>query len=150
MKADQQFVEDFLDSNAYVNVVAYWLTSKGITARILPNKLRPDVKVRHKYYDQGDIEITMKVEVKHRGFDFTTQADYPYPTILIDKAYNIRQKIKDLYAYAILSKSGEACAFVLKSTRKHWRKVEKFDNVAKENAVFYEVPKEYAAFVNIK
>lgn len=150
MKPDAQFVNDFLQSSQYVNLVAYWFSVNGISSRILPNMLRPEVGRRFDFMDNGDIEIHLKVEVKHRSIDFTSRDDYPYPTILIDEVYKVDKKSRDLYAYVILNERADTCIMIYKYTISKWRKVEKRDRTAGEARMFYEVPKEFGIFMRLE
>ena len=151
MKSDADFIKDFDASHKYVKMVADWFERKGIKTRKQEPQLRPTFETRGQYRDNGDFEIVLKVEVKHRcNIDFTCEVDYPYPTVFVDAAEKMdADRLKNLYGVFVLNKAGTVAAFIPRGTLSHWQKVERYDPTYQRMSLFYAVPKELCHFITI-
>ena len=148
MKNDAAFVEDWNKSHIYVWAVGQWLRGRGYDVSIKPSVLRPDAASRHKFFDDGDLAITQRIEVKHRpSLTFTCAQDYPYPTVFLDETYKIdRHPPQSLFAYIILNAEGSACCVILSGTRSHWVKETIFDKVQNRECENYACPVDRCKF----
>ena len=151
MKTDDQFIQDFNASHYYVNKVANWFQSRGIRARLFSHRLRPDVSKRELYRDDGDIEVTLRVGVKHRtNINFTTIEDYPFPTIFVDSVSSMDSNKSDLYGMTICSQDGKYMIIIPKSTMPQWKKTTVMDKRSNQECTFYEVDKHLCACVKLE
>lgn len=129
MKSDNEFIESLKGSEEYVNMVAEWLRTHGCKVEVPSVQVRPSFEERHKYIDTGDIKITLRIEVKHRSFDFTSKQDYPYDTVMIDETFKIdRINRGELWGYVIVNQSATHLCFVMAHTRKNWKIISKHDS----------------------
>jgi hypothetical protein len=110
MKKRREFISNLEHSYAPVWTVGGYLASKGYTARILPPQVTPDTESRFEYQDQGDIEITQRIEVKQWvNNDFKSLDDVKYQNIIVDEKYKIeRYPLATLHGYMILNASKTA------------------------------------------
>jgi len=58
--------------------VAKWLHGRGHSVEINCGAKAPDSSQWKKYVDNGDLEIALKVEVKHLSADFIGKHDWPF------------------------------------------------------------------------
>lgn len=145
---DPTFVEDLKESQRYVWAVARWLSGQGEQVVVLPQSIRPSAEDRMKYSDGGDLAIIKRVEVKHRdNLHFTSAADYPYDSVMVDAAHKYDLATIKPYAYIILNKDVTCCAIVYASTKNTWKRESKFDKGRYQD--FYMCPVGYAIFKNI-
>ena len=99
-----------------------------------------------KYMDDGDLLITMPLQVKQRSIDFSCHDDYPYDTIFIDEKYKVK---KDTFAYFIVSASGGCAAVIGRETRSHWTTETIYDKHQSRECTNLACPKHLAKFVRI-
>ena len=57
---------------------AQWLGTFGMKVTVNPTQEADSYKNRHAFMDDGDIEISQKIEVKVLGDEFTGQHDWPF------------------------------------------------------------------------
>jgi hypothetical protein len=152
MKSDALFEKNFLESQVWVQKCADWLTSLGQDVTVKPSTLRPNFKDRHDFVDDGDIEIRLRVEVKHKKkIDFTCEADYPFSTVFTDEVYKIdRLNRKQLYAYIVINRLGTHCAVVLGTSFSEWEKSSVYDSLERDHIMMYSCPKHLCAFMSME
>lgn len=121
----------------------------GYQARKCEQAVRPSAETRFEYSDSGDIEITKKIEVKQRSFDFTSADDYPYETIFISEVYRMKKLLPQLEAVVILSNDGSHAACVSAATRGSWVIDKKWDVKQGRECDIVACPKQYARFVSL-
>jgi hypothetical protein len=139
---DPTFVDDLRDSKRAVDAAAAFLNSKGYPVVVRPMFIRPDVSQINDYSDDGDIEIIQRVEVKQRkDTSFSSKADFPYQTLIVDTCRAFDKAKPKPYAY-IICNPALTCALVVdvKATRRHWTRVEKNDRKKGRCTEFYECP----------
>lgn len=152
MLPDHLFLQNLKRSQAAVNCIGSYLADLGAEVFVRPLRIRPERNQWQDYSDEGDIEIRLKVEVKHRTLDFTNVDDYPYPTVLINAARLIDSvPSEQLYAYYIVNKAITHAIVIKPDTRKHWLKTVKRDKRYEGNqeVEFYEIDKRLVKFVRI-
>jgi len=125
-KSDKQFLEQLEESHIYVRQVANWLMSKGYDVKINPASVRENYEDRWEHTDDGDLEVRLRIEVKHRKLDFNGPDDYPYDTVLLDECYKVDGREASLYGYVILNKDASVAAVASKSTMNHWVRERKY------------------------
>ncbi len=145
---DPTFLEDLRRSNTSVEIAAKWLAGRGHPVIVRPVIERPDPSVRGEYGDDGDLEIIQRVEVKQRiGLTFTSKDDFPYPTIIVDVCHSYDRARPKPYAYIILNREMSGALIVdVKTTRRDWVKVDKFDRHTNRQRSFYECPLELVSY----
>ena len=144
---DPTFVADLLESNEHVWRVARWLSDLGYNVTVKPLSIRPDVSQMGQYSDNGDLEITQRIEVKRRpGIDFSSPDDFPYPTVIVDVAHAWDKARPKPYGYVILNASATACLVVKGDTAHLWQKLRKWDRAKQRERTFYECPVEICDF----
>lgn len=93
MRTHEQFLAELGMSGEAVARVAAWYLKQGLPVTVRPTFYAPTYDQRAQYADDGDLEILLKIEVKHRmSVEFTGKADYPYPTAIIDACSNFDKK----------------------------------------------------------
>lgn len=147
----QEFVDLMLESRKVTWLVASKLLSLGEHVRLVPNIIAPDEKSRWDYVDDGDIEISHRIEIKHwPNIDFKSVDDIPYQEIIIDEAYKIEKvhRLK-LYAYIIVNSSMTGGIIISALTKKNWRKVTKFDTREKRQMDCYVIDKKNVLYMDL-
>lgn len=140
MKTDAAFLASLANSESAVLSMGKWLRGLGADVLMRPTVARPEYKSRMAYVDAGDLEIRLRVEVKHRDIEFTSAADYPYPTVLVDEARKAEQhSTLTLWGYLIVSRSRTHFCFISATTKKHWTVVKLYDRFDGAVVEFMEV-----------
>ena len=133
LHSDDVFLPRFKDGHWWTVYVARELRQYGFNVKCEedPEKLlRPDVRVRDAYSDNGDIEIYNKYlkkwqmfEVKSRKLEFGGKSDIPFKDFFIDNVSAWNKKISRNYIEGIFFVSQITAAILflpVKPTRKHW------------------------------
>jgi hypothetical protein len=133
----------------------------GFTIRIGPLRIRPDDGKVIDYGDDHDLAVQTTgsiklwpVEVKWREFDFTCCADFPYPTIFIDR--KTKADKAEPFAYFVVNKAMTHAAIVKTSTKASWiaKQVSDTTKIGHRPDAYtytiYECPKELAEFVVLR
>lgn len=152
---DPTFVDDLKASDKHVDKVIKWLISRGNNIRKKDLKIRPDVNLMSEYSDDGDVEIIYpngkigRLEIKQRMLDFTSKADFPYNTIIVDVVHTWDNSVSKPEGYILTNKNITAAILVDGNTSDKWLTVRKWDNKKKRFRNFYECPMEYTRSVSI-
>lgn len=143
MKPDVDFRELFYRAREVQFAMANNLQARGHCVRLMTNALTPNREQRFEYTDEGDIEIRLRVEVKHwPKIDFHSLADVPYPNVIVDSADSLeRNQALGLYAYTIVNASMSAYLLIPVWTRKAWFKERRHDRREQRDRDFYFCPK---------
>ena len=121
MRTHEQFLSELVISNEAVAKVAASFLSRGVPVTVRPTFQAPTFEQRGEYSDDGDLEIVLRIEVKHRGILFTGRDDYPYPTAIIDQCSNFDKKRPVPHAYYLLNQSmNTALVAHVARTQAHW------------------------------
>ncbi len=146
MKGNKEFTTDFFNSFGSVFIVGAYLQRLGFKIVVPVPEIRPDEAERMKYMDEGDLLVTMPVQVKERSIQFSSAEDYPFQTIFIDETYKIK---KDTFMYVIVSSDHLYAALIDRSTRKHWVTESIFDSKQDRQCDNAACPTELASFVRL-
>lgn len=150
MKSEREFIDALNQSGGTVAMVASWMMLHGCDVMIRPTLIRPDFESRNKFADSGDLEIRLRVEVKQRSIAFTSVEDYPYPTVFVDEVFKVdRIKKGALWGYIIINAAKTHACCVKSETRKHWKKIVRFDNKDGQERSFYVCEKRLCHFCRL-
>lgn len=150
-KNDPSFIDDLRKSKEAVAVAAKWLSERGYPVIVRPTFERPSVEQMGEFSDDGDLEIIQRIEVKRRqSLTFTSKADFPYETIIVDACHCYDNARPKPFAYIIFNREMTAAFMVnVRGTFSEWVKVEKRDSAKGRDRVFYECPLKLVSFVNM-
>lgn len=150
VKTREAFVSNLMDSHEAVSLVAGVLERRGHKVRIIPASLTPNVQERRKHMDNGDLEIELKtrpgeryrLEVKRRKINFTSRADFPYSTVIVDEAYKVDNADGKLplIGYLTVNAAATAALFIGAATRETWTKQTMRDRTEGRNCENYLCP----------
>ncbi len=150
LKSETEFIRDINESAKYVDACVAWLTGRGLKAKAMPLVVRPDVSVKNDFLDNGDIEITKRIEVKHRSINFTSADDYPYDTVIVDELYKVdRSDSGDLDKYMIVNNKCTHICIVDSCTKNSWTTETHYDAAQKRTCTFYVCPLNKCAFYSL-
>jgi hypothetical protein len=153
---DPNFVEDLKNSHAATLTAAEFLQARGFHVEVNPLAVRPTVEERHKYSDNGDlwatrIEDRKRIEVKHRGFDFTCADDFPHKSgLFVDEARLWDRANPKPTAYIIMNRKQTVAVIVTADTSDKWRLVERLDREKHRVRKFYECPLDAVKFFRLR
>ena len=144
MKGNEEFVRDFFNSFGSVFIVGSYMQRLGFNVTVPVPEVRPNESERMKFMDDGDLLVTMPVQIKHRSLNFTCQEDYPYKTIFIDEAYKVKP---DTFMYVVVSKDKKHAAIIGRETRRFWVTEKIYDKHQKRDCENLACPKEHSKFI---
>lgn len=152
MKPSPAFLRDLSASWDRVNSFAALHAGRGVSIWLPPESIRPDEAERFEYSDCGDLLVSLRVEHKVRGFDFTSRDDFPYSTVIVDEVYKEDRKAKDnpLGLFVIESAKGQHAAVVYGWTRPHWVVERRHDAAQDRECEFYAVDKNRVRFCRVE
>ena len=78
-----KFAKHLENSVAGVFLGAQVFHKKGYTVKVNPSLLAPSSEEWENYADNGDLEVSMRVEVKQSGYDFTNRDDFPFKSRIV-------------------------------------------------------------------
>lgn len=134
--------------------VAQFLQRRGWQTEVPETRIRPRFEDRKAYGDKGDVfmwkdDVPRRIcEVKWRSFDFTCEDNFPYPSIIIDRATKEGGVISDLY-FNVSRALTHSAIVVTAVSKKFWRTVTIFDRKKGYEATNFECPKQHADFVQL-
>jgi hypothetical protein len=123
---DPTFVADLQESERARLKVAAWLRSKGRRVEVPPLRVRPCADQRADFADHGDLFVDaqrQRVEVRWRNLDFTSAADFPFPTVLLGATYRWDDVEPKPVALVLTNRTMSHCLIVPATTRARWRVV---------------------------
>jgi hypothetical protein len=105
-----------------VQAIAWHYRRLGYAVAIPEPRLRPSFDERAGYGDDFDIAVgeRWRFEVKWRGIDFTSKADFPYPTAFVDRAAKAAKTVHLLAGYLTVNKQLTHAALIPAHTRSRW------------------------------
>lgn len=141
-KGHDEFTRLLTNARDVAFVVAEHLTVRGHRVRVVPNTVSPTFAERWEHTDNGDLEITQRVEVKHwPGIDFQSRHEVPYENVIVDEAYKVEKAHEvPLYAYVIVNASKTGFLLIPTWTRDAWFKQRKHDKREGSMREFYFCP----------
>jgi len=143
------FPERLEKSHEAVNATLFLLSDRGHRITLPPTHLRPSRSQWKEYTDNGDLEISFRIEVKHRtDLSFSSAETFPYETVIVNEVRKVEKyKVAPIW-YFIWNSDLSFYAFIdAKKTRKHWTKTTRYDHKSEKECVFYECPKKYVRFI---
>jgi hypothetical protein len=118
----QRFLNHLDGSAGGVWAVAQWLASRGHAVRVNPNTRAPHRADWREHVDAGDLEISLRIEVKHLRYHFTCAEDWPFGNFFIVCAKHQWDKARPRpYAYVSLNPEGTHAAIVRGDTFRDWK-----------------------------
>lgn len=151
-RAQSTFIRALRNSKAAVRTVAMWLVDSGYAVIHRPTFERPNFEERADYTDNEDLEVVQKVAVKQqRKGEWTSRETFKFDNIIVDSLSNWKKKHPKPYMYLIVNKYGTFAFLVhVKSTFKHWKKINVFDSVKQCHLDFWECPIAVMKFVDLR
>jgi hypothetical protein len=135
-------------SQSTVWMAAQWLVSRGFNVKVNASGKTPDHENWKKYADNGDLEVSQRVEVKRSGYDFTCAQDYPFENMIVCAKHSYDNAIPKPYVYLIFNKAGTHVARIYSRQRHEWFEQEKEDGRFKGyKQVFYFINRNKVNFV---
>ena len=115
-----KFAKHLEDSISGVFLGAQIFHKKGYTVKINPSMLAPSSEEWENYADNGDLEVSMRVEIKQSGYDFTSAEDFPFkdPIVCGKNAWD-RAMPKPRFIM-LLNKTGTHYSMISSDSREHW------------------------------
>lgn len=147
-ESDPYFVADLLASEPSMWLAVALLREKGCDVLIPRRRVRPNVEQMAEYSDGGDIHIRYgrikaRVEVKQRPeLHFTSAADFPYSTVIVDAAHLWDEASPKPLFYLIFNATMTHFCKVHSRTFPLWKRVERMDRKKNRMRWFYLCPKE--------
>ena len=144
----QRFLKHLDESIDGVLSAAKWLNKRGYSVTIPPTVASETYEDRMNHVDGGDLFITMRIEVKTLGINFTNKDDWKFRDKFIVCAKHSFDNAKPKpYGYIIQSADMKHIAVVNSSTSKQWyvetRKDSRYENVTQS---FYLCPIDLVKF----
>lgn len=152
MKPDAEFAELFYKAREVQFAMANNLQARGHCVRLMTNSLTPNRDKRFDYTDEGDVEIRLRVEVKHwPSIDFKSLADVPYENVIVDSAHNLeRRRELPVYGYTIVNASMTGYLLIPGWTRAAWFKERRHDRREARDTEFYFCPRDRVYFQRMR
>lgn len=144
----EKFKAALEESTNAVWLAARILSGKGFHVRINASRVAPTHDVRHEYGDDGDLEISQKVEVKRISRNFTGSNDWPFgDEVIVDGKNNFDKKFPAPAYYICFSKDLEHYLVIdVNKTRSSWYATEKRNPMTGDMQEFLCVPKAKCVF----
>jgi hypothetical protein len=100
---------------------ANWLACLGYTVNLAPLSEAPSADRWKEFADTGDLFVAMRVEVKHRNYEFMRREDWPYPDFIVCGRNAFDRANPKPYVIAHLNKARTHAAFVRGSDSHLWK-----------------------------
>lgn len=150
MNDDDKFKKHLAQSHGAVWKVAQYLSNKGHPITVPPTFVAPNHDEWKEYADDGDIYMGQRIEVKQRGFYFSSRNDWPYKSFMVCAKHSFDNAKPKPYAYFILNKEGSFAAVVMGSSHKSWycetKKDSRYEDMVQS---FYMSPMNLVKFVEL-
>lgn len=142
---EELFVAQLRTGYQFAEYVARRMREREIAVRVTPMEIRDDIEDRHRFADEHDLTVgrhrKIRIDVKSRNLAFTSRADYPYPTALVDTLPGWRAKTFKPAAIVLVSQITRAMVVVPRSTEARWTVRRRTDHVRSIDDRFLEVPR---------
>ena len=135
-----------------VNAFADYLRRKGLETVVNDAKARPDPSLRAQYGDAEDIKARYpdgpwrRFEVKGRTLLFTCRDDFPFDTLIADRASKTTARAD---WYINVSKDLQYAAVMDGAQREQWQVSSIHDGTKGYGGMVYLCPKQLARFIRI-
>ena len=129
MREESRFRRGLDRSWEAVQALAWHYRRLGYRVDIPDPRVRPSRDERVGYGDDYDMVVARRwcFEVKWRGIDFTCAADFPYPTVMVDRAEKVARRIVQLSGYLMVSQKLTHGVLIRTDTQPRWIERETFD-----------------------
>lgn len=109
----------------------------------VPQMSYKGLKHAKEYLNSRDLTVNGKiVEVKSRNYKFTSQDDFPFPTILIETKSGFEgKKDRPVMYVSVCQQNGAMCALDVKKTYNQWSAVKIYDRVRKVSSMTFQCEK---------
>lgn len=143
----ESFLKRLRDSLLSVFYAARWFVEHGVSVTMRPVRYAPTASDWEKNIDDGDLQVTARVEVRKSSYPFTCRADFPYPDrfIVAEKGCFDRADPKP-FMTMFLNPEQTHAAIVLTATRPSWRVENIFNSLQQANKDYYCTRAEEAVF----
>jgi hypothetical protein len=146
---DELFRRELEEGHARAEEVAARFRDSGLQVEVTPLEWRHTIEERHRFRDEFDLNVgtrkPCRIDVKSRRLGFTSPADYPYRTALVDTVFGWEAKARKPASIVVVSQLTGGLAIVRSSTSAQWVIRRRFDGVRRIEDDFYEVERELLA-----
>ena len=147
----QWFLKELDKSAKAVWMVAHWLNSRGHNVTVNAAGRAPTHADWVDYADNGDLNISLRVEVKALTADFTSAEDWPFRgKFIVCAKHAFDRAVPKPYGYIYLNKAKTNMAMVMCQTSKKWyveKRTDKRTNIEQE---FYLCPLDEVYFHEVE
>ena len=131
-----KFLDHLEASKSPVWLVARWLCDHGFAVSLSPTSKASAHDEWREHVDDGDLGITVRVEVKHLSCGFTSEADWPFPDFIVCAKHAWDNAKPKPYRICYLNKDKSHLAVLDTATRDDWtvdrRTDKRYNNVAQD------------------
>ncbi len=108
-------------SREAVWIIAKWLNSRGNNVKVNTSSVAPTHADWKQYVDNGDLEVSLRVEVKQLSYQFTCRDDWPFGENFIVCAQQMFDNAcPKPFAFFYVNPKATHVAQVLSSSSKTW------------------------------
>ena len=145
----QKFIKSLEESKKDVWRIANYLCEKGYPVTVNPTFVCPDPSKWKDYVDDGDLTISLRVEVKRSSKSFTCVEDYPFADFMICAKHSWDNSRPKPFFYIIMNKDKTHIGVVKGTSNKDWHIAEKGDSKYGDgySQEKYMIPKEQVHFM---
>jgi hypothetical protein len=119
-EARRQFLDALWYSEPARWRVARWFSTRGYAVS-LPSAMHSHHLERvFGQEDEGDIQITMRIEVKQISSEFTCREDWPFPDFIVTSRYQFDYSRPRPHAFAVVNPSATHIGIVMTRKWKTW------------------------------
>jgi hypothetical protein len=136
MNDHERFKKHLMNSQKCVWKASKNLSDLGLPVTIEPTFFSDSYDNRLYYQDNGDIRISLRIEVKGINTDFTCQEDFPYSHMFVCAKHSWDFAHPKPFGYVIYNKDQTHFAFVIGITNDHILvySIEKMINILMETS----------------
>ena len=120
MNDHERFKKHLMDSQKCVWKASKSLSDIGLPVTIEPTFYSDSYDNRLYYQDNGDIRISLRIEVKGINTNFTCQEDFPYSHMFVCAKHSWDFTNPKPFGYIIYNKEQTHFAFIPGSTHSSW------------------------------
>lgn len=125
----KKFLKHLDESVMAVEVAAEWLKCRGYDVKINKIKKAPSHSEWKKYADNGDLWISLRVEVKRLSVNFTCKADWPFGKhFIVCAKHSFDNAHPKPYGFIYLNTAMTHLAIVMSYQKNDWYVEERIDS----------------------
>ncbi len=145
-----KFLDRLDASSSAVYAVASMYQRLGIPVMLPATHRAPSAEEAADYFDEGDLFVLRRMEVKGLGINFTCRADWPFREAFVSNVAAVDRAGDEVCAYISVSKDKRYCAIIPHSSRPHWYVVEKRVSNTGNIERNYACPLDHVQFRNLR